>query len=220
MNKRPGGRIANRPLHLIWLLDRSGSMKTDGKIEALNTAVREAIPHIRATARQNPEAEILLRAVAFSDGAYWHVADPTLPDDFRWTDLTADGHTDMGKALHLVADELSVPPMPKVALPPALILVSDGQPTDDFGAGLKALLASEWGPKAVRLAIAIGRDASISTLQRFIGNDEFHPLQADNPQAVVEYMRFASTVAIESASRVRGRTTLEPDEPKQDSVMW
>ena len=220
MNKRPGGRIAARPLHLIWLLDCSGSMKSDGKIEALNTAVREAIPHIRATARQNPEAELLLRAVAFSDGAYWHVQEPTPPEAFRWTDLTAEGHTDLGKALHLVAEHMSVPPMPKVALPPALILVSDGQPTDDFGAGLNALLETQWGRKAIRMAIAIGQDASNSTLQRFIGNDEFRPLQADNPQAVVEYLRFASTAAIDSASRLVKRREPDPEDLKQDSVMW
>ena len=33
---RPGARLAGRPLHFIFLLDGSGSMATDGKIEALN----------------------------------------------------------------------------------------------------------------------------------------------------------------------------------------
>ena len=86
MNKRPGGRLASRPLHFIWILDCSGSMKTDGKIQALNTAIREALPHIRAAANQNPEAEVLLRAITFSSGAQWHVAQPTPVEEFRWVD--------------------------------------------------------------------------------------------------------------------------------------
>jgi len=56
---------------------------------------------------------------------------------FEWTDLTADGVTDMGKALRLVADQLKIPPMTD-GLPPVLVLISDGQPTDDFNGGLKA----------------------------------------------------------------------------------
>lgn len=42
MNKRPGGEMATRPLHFIWIADCSGSMGIDGKIQALNNAIREA----------------------------------------------------------------------------------------------------------------------------------------------------------------------------------
>ena len=34
MAKRPGGELATRPLHFIWIADCSGSMATDGKIQA------------------------------------------------------------------------------------------------------------------------------------------------------------------------------------------
>src|SRR5437764_1234634 len=77
----------------------------------------------------------------------------------RWTDLSADGQTDMGKALSILADEMKMPPMSERALPPVLVLISDGQPTDNFEKGLKQLLAQPWGKKAVRIAIAIGEDA-------------------------------------------------------------
>src|ERR1700683_1465271 len=45
--RRPGGQMAARPLHFIWLADGSGSMRVDGKIQALNNAIREAIPHMQ-----------------------------------------------------------------------------------------------------------------------------------------------------------------------------
>jgi uncharacterized protein YegL len=175
-------------------------MEQDGKIQALNTAIREAIPHMRKVAEDNPNAQVLVRAVRFSNGAQWHISQPTPVADFAWTDLQAEGETDMGKALQLVAEQLKMPPMSERALPPVLVLVSDGQPTDDFEAGLRALLDEPWGKKAVRIAISIGRDADAEVLQRFIGNPELKPLAANSPEALVRHIKWASTAVLKSAS--------------------
>ena len=117
MPQRPGGELATRPLHFIWLTDCSGSMSIEGKIQALNTAIHEAVPHMKNVADENPNADILVRAVKFSSGAQWHISQATPVDDFTWTDLEADGLTDMGKALTMVAEQLKIPPMTDRALP-------------------------------------------------------------------------------------------------------
>lgn len=214
MSKRPGGELASRPLHFIWIADSSGSMEQDGKIQALNTAVREAIPHMRKVAEDNPNAQVLVRAVKFSNGAQWHISQPTPVADFAWADLTAEGETDMGKALQLVAEQLKMPPMSERALPPVLVLVSDGQPTDDFESGLRALMDQPWGKKAVRIAIAIGRDADPDVLQRFIGNTELKPLAANSPEALVKHIKWASTAVLKSASSpASGADAPLPGEP-------
>ena len=200
MKKRPGGELATRPLHFIWIADSSGSMATDGKIQALNTAIREAIPHMQKVADENPNAQVLVRAIQFSSGAQWHISQPTPVDDFKWTDLSAQGETDMGKALSMVADQLKIPPMTDRALPPVLVLVSDGQPTDDFNKGLRELMEQPWGKKAVRIAISIGADADDEVLQKFIGHSELKPLQANNPEALVKYIKWVSTAVLKSAS--------------------
>ena len=54
MSKRPGGELAARQLHFIWIADCSGSMGVDGKIEALNNAIDEAVPHMRIA---NPDGD-------------------------------------------------------------------------------------------------------------------------------------------------------------------
>lgn len=133
----------------------------------------------------------------------------------------------MGKALSLLADELQVPPMSARSLPPVIVLVSDGLPTDDFEAGLRALMAQPWGQKAVRLAIAIGQDADHKCLQKFIGNPEIRPLQANNPEALVEYFRMVSTVVLDHASDVlppgERKSIVPPPLPAsaiKDSVVW
>ena len=198
--KRPGGEMATKPLHFIWIADCSDSMGVHGKIQALNTAIREAIPHMRRVAKDNPNAKMLVRAVRFSDGAYWHIAQPVPVEQFEWVDLQAKGVTDMGKALELVAEQLTMPPMPERGLPPVLVLISDGLPTDDFAAGLNALLDLPWGKKAVRIAIAIGEDANLEVLQRFINNSKLKPLRANNPEALTTHIRWASTAVLKSAS--------------------
>lgn len=198
--RRPGGELAKRPLHFIWIADCSGSMAVDGKIQALNNAVREAIPHMQSVCRENPNAQVLVRALAFSDGARWHIAQPTPVEEFRWTDLGANGITDMGKALGMVADELHIPPMTDRALPPVLVLISDGRPTDDFAEGLAALMREPWGVKAARVAIAIGEDADSEILQAFIGSTGLQPLQANDPEALVSHIKWVSTAVLKAAS--------------------
>jgi len=191
---RLGGKLASRPLHFIFLVDCSGSMSVAGKIRSLNVAIREAVPHMKRVVDENPNVDLLVRVVAFSSGARWHVSEPTPIKDFVWTDLEAEGVTDMGQALALVAEQLRVPPMTKRAMSPILVLISDGQPTDDFEVGLTALLAEPWGLRAVRLAIAIGRDADVEVLQRFIGDGDTRPFQANRAEDLIAYIRWASTV--------------------------
>jgi uncharacterized protein YegL len=198
--KRPGGAMASRPLHFIWIADCSGSMQADGKIQTLNHAIREAIPHMRKVADENVNAEVLVRALKFSSGAQWHVSQPTPVENFEWVDLAANGVTDMGQAFSMVAAQLKMPPMSERALPPVLVLITDGQPTDEYAKGLQELMDEPWGKKAVRMAIAIGEDANSEVLQKFIGNSELKPLHANNPEALVKHIRWLSTAVLKAAS--------------------
>lgn len=210
MPNRPGGELASRPLHFIWICDCSGSMAADGKIQALNNAIREATPHMQKVADENPNAQVLVRAIKFSNSAQWHISQPTPIEDFKWTDLSAEGVTDMGKALMLLAEQLRIPPMTDRALPPVLVLISDGQPTDDFGSGLKTLLELPWGKKAVRVAIAIGADADQRVLDKFIANPELKPLLANSPESLVKYIKWVSTAVLKSASQPPSQVKVDP----------
>lgn len=205
--KTPGEGLASRPLHFIWLCDCSGSMSEGGKIQQLNYAIRSAIPHMQEVARGNPNANVLVRAIKFASGAQWHISTPTEIEDFRWTDIQAEqGLTSMGEALGLLAEQMKMPPMEARGLPPVFVLISDGQPTDDFNAGLSALMAEGWGKKAVRLGIAIGSDANLDVLERFIGHPEIRPLQANNAETLTNYIKWASTAVLKSASQPASMT--------------
>jgi uncharacterized protein YegL len=205
MAKLPGGPLATRPLHFIWILDCSASMLEGGKIQSLNFAIRESIPAMQSEAAQNPHAQVVVRAITFADSVQWHIPTPVPVVDFQWSDVGASGLTPMGKALSMVADVLHMPPMEDRALAPVLVLISDGYPTDDFSAGLQKLMNEPWGRKAIRIAIAIGSDADIDVLQKFIGNVEIKPLQANNPESLVRYIRWASTTPVKASSMPASR---------------
>lgn len=204
MTDRPGGALAKRPLQFIWIVDCSGSMEGK-KIESLNYAIKESIKPMQDVADENPNADVQVRVLTFSSNAQWHVSQATDIHSFTWRDVEADGVTDMGCAMTMVADALSVKNMPERGLPPVLVLISDGQPTDDFEGGLKQLMEQPWGVKAVRIAVAIGGDANLDVLQQFIGNNEVKPLVADNVQDLAKKIKWASTVPLKAASNPASR---------------
>ena len=207
--KRPGGELASRPLHFIWVVDCSGSMSGE-KIGTVNHAIQSTIPEMVAASENNPNAQLLVRTLKFDSGASWVTAAPVAVEDFAWDDLTAGGVTDMGKAFDLLAAQLTIPPMSDRALPPVLVLLSDGQPTDDYKSSLDKLMKLPWAKKAVRIAISIGQDANDAVLSEFTGNNEL-VLQANNPTALVKMIKWASTVA----SMVSAPASRPADEQKQ-----
>lgn len=192
-------RLVRRQLHVILALDCSGSMTGD-KIASLNYAMRAAIPEMRAAAEDNPETDVFIRVLRFSSQAEWHVATPTPVSQFEWQDVAAGGETNMGDALCMMAEVLNPERMPGRQLPPVLVLISDGQPSDDFEGGLKRLLESPFGSRSLRVAIAIGSDADNEILERFIGHPDFKPLRANNAQDLVNRIKWATTAPVKSVS--------------------
>ena len=207
----PGGELSSRILDFFWIADCSGSMQGE-KIQTLNYAIRQTIPDMRKEADANPNASIMVRAIKFSDGASWHISAATPIHDFNWNDLSAGGVTAMGMALELVAGELRQFSLDTKRLPPVLVLLTDGQPTDDFKKGLDELMSTPWGKKAVRIAIAIGKDADIGVLEEFTGNREL-VLEAKNPQLLIQFIKWASTVVktVSSPRAVDGGTVMGID---------
>ncbi len=190
--QRPGGELASRPIHFFWVVDCSGSMSYDGKINIVNNAIEECIPEMASAADNNPNAQLLIRALEFSSGASWITPKPIPVDEYSWEPLEANGLTQLGSAFELLAAQLSIPPMPSRALPPVIVLLSDGMPTDDYKSGLNKLKTLPWFKKAVKIAISIGKDADDDILEEFTGNKEL-VLQANNAAALAKMIKWAST---------------------------
>lgn len=197
----PGLQIAKRVLNFYYILDVSGSMDLNGRIQALNQSVRQSIPGMVEAASTNPNAEMLVHALTFGTKADWHIHPGVPVENFAWQDLRANGATSMGQALMLVCDELENN-MPARSLPPVLVLVSDGHPTDHYEHALARLRSIPWGLKSVRIAIGMGPSGDVDweTMKDFMFDMDIEPLHAQNSSQLANYIRWASTVAVTAAS--------------------
>src|SRR6266516_3892141 len=173
----PGGGVAKRPLHFIVMADCSGSMKGE-KMQALNYALRSMLPHLLSWENDQLQAQLLIRILAFATKPRWHLPHPTPVTDLtaQWRDLEylPHGLTNMGPAFQAIAEVLESDRLERRALRPAILLVTDGQPTDPpggFERGLTTLMGSAAGRSSLRLAVAVGRDANSGPLNRFRSPD-------------------------------------------------
>ncbi len=194
----PGGGVARRPLHLFILADCSGGM--DGKkMDSLNFAIIQMLQNLEDWDRGEIEAEIMFRVLKFATEPEWHIGEPVSVADFRrhWTDLKAVQHgwTNMGAAFREIARALAPDRLEGRALRPAIVLVTDGLPTDppgEFDAGLDALLAVPAGRAAFRTAVAIGADANSEYLNQFIDDPSVPVLVAERADGLVDLLRAVS----------------------------
>jgi uncharacterized protein YegL len=123
----------------------------------------------------------------------------------RWRNLEymPMGRTNMGPAFRAVADVLTPDRLERRALRPAILLVTDGLPTDPpggFESGLASLLEIAAGRSALRLAVAIGRDANSEPLDRF-RSPEVPVLVADGTDEIADRLVTAS-IAVSRMSEI------------------
>ena len=177
-----------RPLPVIVLADSSGSMGVDGKIEALNAALKEMVSTFSKESRLRAELQVGL--ITFGGKAEMHL--PLVPAHSieGFDKLGAGGATPMGAAFDLARELLEDKErIPSRAYRPVLILISDGQPTDDWRARFKALCEAERAQKATRLAMAIGPDADEAMLGDFVNDAEAPIFKAHNARDIHRFFR-------------------------------
>jgi uncharacterized protein YegL len=203
--RMPGGGVVRRPLHFVILADCSGGMKGE-KIQALNYAIANMMPHLADWERDQEQAQVFVRAMAFATEPRWHIPDPVPVASLRWKPLqpVPRGLTNMGAAFAMVAEALAPGRIERRALRPALLLITDGLATDrpgEFEAGLAALMAQPAGRAALRLSMAIGRDAQSDALNRFIGDPSIPVLVANGTEDIADRL-VAASLAVSRMSEV------------------
>jgi uncharacterized protein YegL len=215
--------IPRRTMVLFFVIDTSGSM--DGsKIGVVNSAIEEVIPAIKEVSDENADALIKIAALEFSSGARWITANgPIEADQFRWNDLEAAGVTDFGAACKALNEKLSTKAFMQEAtgsFAPAIFLLSDGEPTDDWQRSLAVLWQNNWFKASVKVAIAIGDDANKEMLKEFTGTMEA-VLESHNAATLKKMIKFVSVRASQVASKSSnvGDSGADPgDEQKQQEL--
>lgn len=203
--------VESRIMPVVLLLDTSGSMHEDDKIEVLNDAVTEMIEEL--TEVDAGHGFITLTIIAFGGDKAKLVSRNVKVGDMEYASLKANGRTPMGDAFRiareLVEDREA---LPSRAYRPTIALVSDGIPTDpSWEPELTRLLESERGGKATRFALAIGADADRVLLARFSGRDVHEASEAAQIRNFLKYV--TTTVTQATMSVFEPDVPLEPDVP-------
>ena len=200
-----------RPLPVVILADTSGSMSVDGKIDALNTAMRDMVSTFAGL--DEGRAEIHVAIITFGGSAAVH-QDLARAANVDLQPLQADGMTPLGAALDLaraiIEDKERVPSR---AYTPAVVVVSDGQPNDAWEPALERLLASPRASRAQRFALGIGEDADACVLRRFLGDSEakvYGAADAEQIQSFFQWLTMSVTTRSRSANPNRSVVTELP----------
>ena len=176
-----------RQLPVILLLDVSGSMYGN-KINSLNSAVKEMIKSF--SDEESTKAEINVAIVTFGADTKLHT-DIQPAKNINWIDMEADGLTPLGKALEeakkLIEDKSKIPSR---SYRPTVVLVSDGQPNDDWEDELESFVNEGRTAKCDRWALGIGQDADMEILRRFLNDREKKVLKAEDASQIRKFFRF------------------------------
>jgi len=211
--------IARRKMILFFLIDTSGSM-SGKKIQSVNDAIENVLPIIGEISDENPDAEINIAAMKFSTGVDWVYSEPKEAKDFIWQPVSPEALTSLGEACRELSRKLSRTNgfMPTSTgsgyYAPAIILLSDGGPTDDFQGGLKVLKENSWFKNAIKVAIAIGDDADEDVLKDFTGSSEA-VIKVHNIDALKTMIR---VIAVTS-SQIGSKSSSAGDASKQEEVI-
>ena len=192
--------IVKRQMVLFFVVDTSGSMQGT-KIGAVNTAIREVLPELKDAG--GSDVDLKVACLTFSSGCKWMYSTPIASDSFQWNNVDADGVTDFGSACRELSEKLSKNGFlkaPSGSVAPAIFLMSDGEPTDDFESGLNLLQQNNWFKHAIKVAVAIGDDANKDVLAKFTGNIEA-VITVHTPEALKKWIRKVSITSSQIGSR-------------------
>ena len=185
-----------RMLPVILLLDVSGSMSYDAKMDELNSSVREMLASFKE--EQIVQADICVSIITFGSEVKIHTE--LMPaKDIVYTDMTAKGMTYMGRALDVAYDMIEdKTKIPKNAYRPVVVLVSDGAPNDEhWEEKLQRFVTTGRSSKCDRWSLAIGADADVGMLKKFLDQPEKEVCYVEDAADIHKFFRFISSCTIQ-----------------------
>ena len=168
-------------LNIIFIVDVSGSMNSEGRIDAVNEAFTQMIPALRQIQMDcMSEFELKISIMTFDQEARW-IVNPTPIMEYNHNDIACSQWvTFFSNAFRKLGEKLTrkefMAHTGKIA-EPYIMFMTDGEPTPDdkYEAELDALLENGWFVNSQRFAVLIGKDAihsssARSAVSRFVSN--------------------------------------------------
>lgn len=207
-----------RQLPVIVAVDRSGSMYADGKIDALNTALRNFVDSVKKETSSRAEINLAL----YSFGGTTASLDLPLTPISAVGDVPvyeASGMTPMGEAFEMIKTLIEDrDAITSRAYKPTIVLITDGYPNDDWKSKMDVLINDGRSSKAFRMAMAIGDDADTDMLRSFVSTPEYL-VRGENARDIKKFFRY---VTMSVTSRMKSQTPDQVqvlDYPSDDEVL-
>ena len=209
--------IVRRTMTLFFVIDASGSM-AGAKIGSVNESIENVLPMIDDISINNPDAEIKVAALEFSTDTRWLYNEPKSAKEFIWQPVEAEVLTSLGAACKELESKLhksngGFMSSPSGCYAPVIILLSDGEPTDNYQEGLSVLQNNNWFKNAIKIAIAIGDDANTEVLKEFTGSIE----RVITVHTIDALKKMIEIIAVTSSQI--GSSSSTADKDKQDKVI-
>jgi len=204
-------------LPVILMLDVSGSM--DGEpIGTLNMSVGKMLESFSKD--ESVVAEIKVAVVTFGgDAKLLHPL--TKASELRWTDMHAMGGTPLGAAISivqaLVEDKEQIP---SNAYRPAIVLVSDGAPTDSWESNFSAFLSAPRASKCHRLALGVNMTEGTpgyNVLAKFVSEGE--KVFLGDAKEIVKFFKYV-TMSVGTRTKSANPNVVPKIENPGDYNVW
>ena len=151
---------------IIFIVDSSGSMSKDGKMEEVNNALVKLIPELRDIQEENrSKYELRISIMSFDEEAKW-LAKSVPVNEYNHNEINANNaRTFYHKAFNtldvcMTRNDLFAG-FPKITTP-YIMFLTDGKPLDDkidIDNSLSTLLGNGWFAASIRYAVLIGSEA-------------------------------------------------------------
>ncbi|GHU48912.1 tellurium resistance protein TerY [Spirochaetia bacterium] len=197
------GIINHKQLVLFFLIDTSGSMAENNKIDTVNNVMREIMPELDklSNLEDNADSDIEVAVLEFNNSAEWKTTKPMPVKSYQWSNLSATGSTNLEDACRKLATEMQRGRFLRDhnLFAPIMILMSDGWPNTGYKEGLAELKRNPfyankdsvggYKEKSIKVACAIGKDADTGVLAEFTENKEL-VFEAKTIAALKNWIRF------------------------------
>lgn len=207
-----------KPLPVLLLLDVSGSMSGE-KIYTLNKAVSEMIDSFK---NETVDVDIQVAVITFGRECKV-IQEYTNASDIKWQDLYADGNTPLGECLRLAKEMIEDKEItPSRAYRPAVILVSDGYPTDIWQEYMTSFISSGRSSKCDRMAMAIGNNADKEMLSLFLKGTKNHLFEAHEASDILKFFKYVTMSVTMRSKSVNPNDVIDIsfEEVKKDALEY
>lgn len=177
--------------NIIFVVDASDSMQ-GAKIGTVNSAIEELVPEIQDIAETNGDAEIGVNVLKISDSVRWLYKGICSAGEFKWHNIHAGGSRNIGMALNELNRQMSYEGFfveNKNYFKPIVFFLTDGSSEDDYREPLELLKQNYFFNRAIRIGVAIGRDADRSFLTEFTDCAD-RVITVHTPEAILKTIQF------------------------------